>query len=62
MRAAAILAIACAALCPGCKVGLLDVNAAFTVADATWFQEEETLFIFYEMGAEQGLNPDTVIE
>ncbi|MFT5586745.1 MAG: hypothetical protein ACI9VR_004347 [Cognaticolwellia sp.] len=46
--------------CP--KVPLYSVNAAFDVADASWFEEEETLFIFWELEAEQGLGDNSVIE
>jgi hypothetical protein len=44
------------------KVPLFDVNAAFTVADASWFAEEDTLFIFYNVTAEQGIGDPSVIE
>jgi len=47
---------------PGCKVPLSDINAAFSIADAAWFAEEETLFVFYEVEAEQGLGPASRIE
>ena len=47
---------------PGCKVPLSDINAAFTIADVAWFAEEETLFVFYELSAEQGLGPDSRVE
>ncbi|MEL6347252.1 MAG: hypothetical protein AAFV53_29320, partial [Myxococcota bacterium] len=44
------------------KAPLFDVNAGFSLADASWFAEEETLFVFYEAFAEQGINDDTIIE
>ena len=44
------------------KVPIHNVRAGFTLADASWFAEEETLFIFYEASAEQGLGDPTVIE
>ena len=44
------------------KVPLTDINAGFTLADATWFEEEETLFVFYRVGAEQGLGPASQLE
>ena len=47
---------------PACKVPLSDINAAFSIADTAWFAEEETLFVFYEVTAEQGLGPETVLE
>lgn len=46
--------------CP--KVPLYPVNAAFEVADVSWFEEEETLFIFWEVEAEQGLGDNSVVE
>lgn len=52
-----------AALGPSCgKVPLHDVGAGFAVADAAWFEEEETLFLFYRVEAEQGLGAPSVIE
>ncbi|MFT5681059.1 MAG: hypothetical protein ACI8RZ_001965 [Myxococcota bacterium] len=59
LAAAAVLAMAgtsCA------KVPIFDVAAGFTLADAAWFAEEETLFVFYEAAAEQGIGDPTVIE
>ena len=48
---------------PACtKVPIFDVEAGFTLADAAWFAEEETLFVFYEVSAEQGLGEPSVIE
>ena len=44
------------------KVPIYDVYAGFTLADAAWFAEEETLFIFYEVTAEQGLGEPSVVE
>ncbi|MCB9746629.1 MAG: hypothetical protein H6739_15725 [Alphaproteobacteria bacterium] len=44
------------------KVPIFDVNAGFSIADAAWFEDEETLFIFYEVTAEQGLGEPSVIE
>ena len=37
------------------KVPLFDVNAGFTVADVSWFAEEDTMFVFYNVTAEQGI-------
>lgn len=51
-----VLLLACS------KVPFIDVNAAFSLAEAAWFQDEATLFIFYEVQAEQGLSGDTVME
>ena len=56
--AAALIALAgtsCA------KVPIYDVDAGFTLADVAWFAEEETLFVFYEVNADQGLGEPSVI-
>lgn len=44
------------------KVPIHDVAAGFTLADASWFAEEETLFVFYDVSAEQGLGDQSVLE
>lgn len=44
------------------KVPLFNVRAEFSRADAAWFAEEETLFIFYEVSANQGIADPSVIE
>ncbi len=44
------------------KVPLLDVNAGFSRADMAWFEEENTLFVFYEVSAEQGITEHSVVE
>lgn len=46
----------------GCKVPFTDISGIFVVADAAWFAEEETLFLFWEVEAQQGLGPETRIE
>ena len=47
----------------GCtKVPLEDVAAGFGRADAAWFAEEQTLFFFYEVEADQGISRDSVVE
>ncbi len=51
-----------AALAGGCKAPLFDMGARFDLADTSWFAEEQTLFVFYELAAEQGLNEQSVIE
>ncbi len=52
-----------AAQAVGCeKAPLFDVGAAFALADVTWFGGEDTLFVFYELTAEQGLNDEGVVE
>ncbi|WP_257450433.1 hypothetical protein [Archangium lipolyticum] len=54
-----IIAIAVAA-CE--KVPIVDINAGFALADVAWFEEEDTLFVFYQANAEQGLGPESQIE
>lgn len=44
------------------KVPITDVNASFALADATWFEDEHTLFVFYRVDAEQGLGPESQFE
>jgi hypothetical protein len=44
------------------KVPLVQVQAQFDLADATWFEEEQTLFIFYTVSADQGIGPQSVVE
>lgn len=44
------------------KVPIRDVGAQFYIADAVWFEEEETLFFFYRVEATQGLNETSRIE
>lgn len=44
------------------RVPIVDVGASFTLADATWFEEEETLFIFYRVSAIEGLQEASVVE
>lgn len=47
----------------GCtKVGITDIQARFDLADAAWFADEETLFFFYELTAEQGLSDQSIVE
>jgi hypothetical protein len=44
------------------KVPLHDVYAGFLLSDAAWFAEEQTLFLFWHVEAEQGLGDPSVIE
>ncbi|MCB9743059.1 MAG: hypothetical protein H6740_10695 [Alphaproteobacteria bacterium] len=60
LRASLCVAALAGASCR--KVPLYDVNAAFDVADAAWFENEETLFVFYDVTAEQGIGEPSVIE
>lgn len=51
------------ALLLGCrKVPLEDVGASFLLADLTWFEEEQTLFAFWEIDAQQGIGENSVVE
>ena len=60
---AARAALLAAGLSTACgKVELVPVDAGFVLADATWFEEEQTLFVFYEVTARQGLGDPSVIE
>lgn len=63
MRGGAPLAVLLAGTLAGCaKVPITPVAAGFDLADVSWFAEEQTLFVFYEVGAEQGLGDPSVIE
>jgi hypothetical protein len=44
------------------RVPLVAVNAGFDLADAVWFEEERTLFVFWRFAADQGLGPTSRIE
>lgn len=44
------------------KVPIVDIQARFTLADVSWFAEEKTMFVFYELSAEQGLGPESQLE
>jgi hypothetical protein len=44
------------------KVELVNASIAFTLADAVWFEQEQTLFVFYRVEAEQGIEPPSTIE
>lgn len=47
----------------GCeKVPLTDIQAGFSLADAVWFEDEQTLFFFYRVEAQQGIEPISTIE
>jgi hypothetical protein len=50
-------------LLAGCqKVPFTEVGASFSLADATWFAEEQTLFLFYRVDAQQGIGPESQVE
>jgi hypothetical protein len=44
------------------KVPLRPVDAGFALADVAWFAEEETVFVFHQLFAEQGINPESRLE
>jgi|GEM_PF-585080 len=44
------------------KVPIVDIGAAFAIADVTWFEEEQTMFVFFRVNAEQGLSDASQIE
>jgi hypothetical protein len=44
------------------RVPIVDVGARFIIADATWFEDEHTLFIFYQVESNQGLSDRSRIE
>lgn len=46
--------------CP--KVPIADIEARFQLADAAWFEAEQTLFFFFEIEAEQGISDASVVE
>ena len=47
----------------GClKVPITDINTDFRLADVTWFEGEDTLFVFYEVFADQALADNNQIE
>ena len=60
------VALFAAALLVGCtfdpKVPIVDVGAGFVLADATWFEAEQTLFVFYRVDSVQGLSDASQIE
>lgn len=64
MRASVLLLIAvtAASSCEGVKVPIIDIQAGFTLADVSWFEAEQTLFVFYRVDAQQGLGPESQIE
>jgi hypothetical protein len=62
-RAARALLLLGAGVACGCrKAPLSEVGAGFALADLTWFAEEETLFAFWEVSAEQGINDLSAVE
>jgi hypothetical protein len=65
----ALLLVGFAASCTGCdgcleatRVPLVAVSANFTIADAVWFEDEATLFVFWRFEADQGLGETSRIE
>ena len=62
MRAGRFFVFGCLTLAACAKVPYLDTEAAFDTANAAWFEEEETLFFFYNLHAAQGLGQESVVE
>ena len=48
-RAVAVIAVLACAACD--KVPIVDVNAGFVLADVSWFEQEQTMFLFYQVNA-----------
>ncbi len=44
------------------RVPIQDVGAQFVLADVTWFEDEQTVFVFYEVHANQGLSEFSQVE
>ena len=44
------------------KVPIVDIGATFTLAELSWFEAEETLFVFYRVDAQQGISDASQIE
>lgn len=44
------------------KVPIVDIGANFAIAEVTWFEEEQTMFVFFRVNAEQGLSDASQIE
>jgi hypothetical protein len=62
-RRAGLMLLGLALLGPACgKVPIQGVEAGFLLADATWFAEEQTLFVFWEVEAEQGIDAQSVLD
>jgi hypothetical protein len=61
-RLLATLLVTCAGLAACDKVPLVDIEAGFSLADAVWFEDEQTLFIFYRAEAQQGIEPVSLME
>jgi len=62
----ALWAMVWLAACPAwdliVRVPIVDVGTTFLVADATWFEAEQTMFVFYEIHAQEGLSEFSVVE
>lgn len=62
MSARWLAPVATVLLGPACKVPIHGVETTFLVADATWFEDEQTLFVFAEVHADQGIGGPSVLE
>lgn len=54
--------VALMGLCSCPKVPLVDIHAGFVMSDAVWFEDEQTLFVFYRVEAQQGIEPLSLLE
>ncbi|MEQ1506023.1 MAG: hypothetical protein ABMB14_27575 [Myxococcota bacterium] len=62
-RAASLALVALAVAGTSCrKVPLFDIQAGFSLADTAWFEDEQTLFVFWQVYAQQGLNDLSEVE
>lgn len=60
VRALTVVGLLAALACE--KVPIVDIGASFSLADAAWFSQEQTLFLFYTVEARQGLGEHSQIE
>ncbi|MBX2799674.1 MAG: hypothetical protein KTR31_18495 [Myxococcales bacterium] len=60
MRRLAVWSTLCLTSCG--KVPIFGVEAFFSLADVSWFEAEQTLFVFYQVEAQQGIGEPSVIE
>ncbi len=56
------LVVSCVLVLSACKVPISDIRAGFTISEAAWFLEEETLFLFYRIDASQALDEHSQVE
>jgi hypothetical protein len=49
-------------LLAACKVPVVLTNWSIPLSDITWFEDEQTLFVFYDFVSDQGIGPETQVE